>query len=162
MKFTPSKLEISPLDESNLASVIQIAEILDGAPRWATDAYSKLVNKNPSVRRIALVASDAGVDEVVGFVIARPIPPEAELESIGVAEGFQRQGIGRRLMGALFRKLSRSGIERLFLEVRASNRRAIEFYRSLGFVQTGLRPRYYADPVEDAVQMQLHLYHIPG
>jgi len=161
MNFDPSKVKIAPLEESNLARVIQIAELLEEAPRWSPTNYATLISKSPSIRRIALVATDANTDEVVGFVVACPIPPDAELESIGVAEGFQRQGIGRRLMDALIRDLRQSRIERLLLEVRASNQSALAFYRSLGFVQTGLRPRYYADPVEDAVQMQLKLDPFP-
>lgn len=160
MNFDSSKLKIIPLDESNLASIIQIAEVLEEAPHWPLDSYKELISKNPAVRRIALVATYAGIGEVVGFVVACPIPPEAELESIGVAKAFQRRGIGRRLMDSLIRNLTESGVARLFLEVRASNRSALGFYRDLGFVQTGLRPCYYADPVEDAIQMRLPL--VPG
>jgi len=153
MNFDPSKLKIAPLEESNLAEVIQIAEILERTPHWSTDSYLQLVSKNPSVGRVALIATYTS--EVVAYVIACPIPPEAELESIGVVGTFQRQGVGRRLIDALMRQLVPSGVETLLLEVRASNLPALAFYGSIGFVQTGLRLRYYADPVEDAVQMQL-------
>jgi ribosomal-protein-alanine N-acetyltransferase len=43
------------------------------------------------------------------------------------------------------------------LEVRASNQAALGFYRGQGFRETGRRPRYYADPEEDAVLMLLNL-----
>jgi ribosomal-protein-alanine N-acetyltransferase len=83
------------------------------------------------------------------------IPPEAELESIAVARNVQRHGIGRRLLHALTRELQHQGIEELLLEVRASNLPAIGFYRTANFKQTGIRPRYYIDPQEDAVLMSL-------
>jgi [ribosomal protein S18]-alanine N-acetyltransferase len=164
MMFDASKLEIVPLDESHLADVIQIAEILEETPHWSLDSYIQLTSKEPSVRRIALVARDRqptpssvapnAEPEIAGFVIARPVPPEAELESIGVSIEWQRRGIGKRLMEALTERLTEIGVEALHLEVRASNGTAIAFYRSLGFAQTGLRPRYYIDPVEDAVLME--------
>jgi ribosomal-protein-alanine N-acetyltransferase len=43
------------------------------------------------------------------------------------------------------------------LEVRPSNHAALAFYRAQGFAVTGRRPRYYADPVEDAVLLALNL-----
>ena len=42
----------------------------------------------------------------------------------------------------------------MFLEVRAQNSAAQALYRSLGFVQTGLRRNFYATPADDAVLMQ--------
>jgi [ribosomal protein S18]-alanine N-acetyltransferase len=155
----PWGLEIVPLDASHLAIVIQIAEILEEAPHWSLDSYIELTGKEPSVRRISLVARSSGLfePEIVGFVIARTVPPEAELESIGVAMQWQRRGIGRRLVVALVAELEKAEVERLHLEVRASNGIAIAFYHSLGFIETGHRTRYYADPVEDAVLMELRL-----
>jgi [ribosomal protein S18]-alanine N-acetyltransferase len=163
----PWGLEVVPLDASHLASVIQIAEILEEAPHWPLDSWVELTGRVPSVRRIALVARDSapagpGIapeieHEIAGFVIARLLPPEAELESIGVAMQWQRRGIGRRLVVALVGELENAGVEKLHLEVRTSNGIAIAFYLSLGFTETGHRPRYYADPVEDAVLMELRL-----
>jgi ribosomal-protein-alanine N-acetyltransferase len=50
-----------------------------------------------------------------------------------------------------------AGVREVLLEVRSSNQRALGFYRSLGWSETGRRPRYYADPEEDAVLMSLKL-----
>jgi ribosomal protein S18 acetylase RimI-like enzyme len=45
----------------------------------------------------------------------------------------------------------------VFLEVRASNSRAISFYQDLGFVATGKRKDYYQAPPEAAVLMEKRL-----
>ena len=47
------------------------------------------------------------------------------------------------------------------LEVRSSNVAARALYKSLGFSETGLRPKYYATPDgrEDAILMTLTLNH---
>ena len=74
-----------------------------------------------------------------------------------MAAESQRRGLGRRLFHALAAELRAAGVTELVLEVRASNRPALGFYRSLGFARTGLRRGYYADPVEDAVLMRLPL-----
>jgi ribosomal-protein-alanine N-acetyltransferase len=44
---------------------------------------------------------------------------------------------------------------RAVLEVRASNQPAQRLYRGFGFSQTAIRPKYYVNPVEDAVLMEL-------
>jgi ribosomal-protein-alanine N-acetyltransferase len=82
---------------------------------------------------------------------------QAELETIAVAAPSQRQGVGRQLWAAMARELRLAGVREVRLEVRASNRPAIGLYRALGFAETGRRPRYYADPAEDAVLMDLQL-----
>ena len=41
--------------------------------------------------------------------------------------------------------------------VRRSNRAAIKLYRGLGFTALGVRPQYYADNDEDAIEMILAL-----
>ena len=49
----------------------------------------------------------------------------------------------------------KKGITRLFLEVRASNTAAKNLYKSLGFLETGVRRGYYHGPAEDALLMEL-------
>jgi len=75
MSFDASKFQIMPLDKANLAGFIQIAEILEEAPHWSLDAYLGLINRDPSVPRISLVAQDVQAGEVIGFVVACLIPP---------------------------------------------------------------------------------------
>jgi ribosomal-protein-alanine N-acetyltransferase len=99
----------------------------------------------------------AGSSHVEGFTVASLMPPQAELESISVAAGSQRRGLGRMLFDALLSELRAAGVLEIALEVRASNDAAVAFYRRAGFGQTGTRRAYYADPIEDAVLMRLDL-----
>ena len=48
-------------------------------------------------------------------------------------------------------------IELLWLRVRASNRSARRFYRSMGFQQRGKFDAYYRDPDESAILMGMDL-----
>ena len=65
--------------------------------------------------------------------------------------------MARQLFAALAGELRLAQAAEVDLEVRASNRPALSFYRSLGFEETGRRPRYYLDPAEDAILMRLQL-----
>jgi ribosomal-protein-alanine N-acetyltransferase len=157
MKIDVEMIEIRNLCEADLDAVLGIAEILEQAPQWPRSLYEEALKPDSPRPRVALVACDTLTGEAAGFAIAALVSPEAELETIAVAGYAQRRGIGRRLLSALVTELSHAGIEKLLLEVRASNRAAIRFYESANFKQIGTRVRYYADPEEDAVLMSLQL-----
>jgi len=149
-----SSVRIRSMMAADLDRVVEIAAALDDAPQWPRRVYESVLASS-SPRRIAFVAEDSGTGAVVGFAVAGLVPPEAELETIVVAAGFQRRGVARRLFEAMADDLGRSQVREVLLEVRQSNVAAQGFYRSVGFVEEGRRPGYYADPIEDAVLMRL-------
>jgi [ribosomal protein S18]-alanine N-acetyltransferase len=155
MKPLAENVEIRPMTAADVTRVMEIAASLPEAPQWPEAAYLTALNPESSPRRIALVAAGPGPG-VQGFTVASLLPSQAELESIAVAAGSQQRGLGRMLFEALAIDLRAAGILEIILEVRASNRPALAFYRSAGFGQTGLRRAYYVDPIEDAVLMRLH------
>ena len=62
--------------------------------------------------------------------------------TIAVHEGHQSQGVGRALMNELLRwAQTNPRVEKVELQVRSSNERAIALYRSLGFVEEGRKTR---------------------
>jgi ribosomal-protein-alanine N-acetyltransferase len=89
--------------------------------------------------------------------VAILLPPQAELETIAVAAEIQRRGVARRILIAMADELRKALVTEVLAEVRASNFPALAFYQTLGFAMTGRRPRYYADPIEDAVLLELRL-----
>jgi len=90
-------------------------------------------------------------ETVTGFVAARrTAPAEAEILNLAVAPECRRRGVATRLMQDCLARLPGT----FFLEVRASNQAARSLYLRLGFAPVGLRPRYYDNPVEDAVVMR--------
>jgi ribosomal-protein-alanine N-acetyltransferase len=148
---------IRRMTASDLDRVQAIAESLPQAPHWPQSAWLKALDSESAPPRVALVAAGPQPSLIHGFAIANFLPPQAELESIAVVPERQRLGLGERLFQALAAELKAAGVHELVLEVRASNRPALAFYRTLGFTQTGLRAGYYADPKEDAVLMSLAL-----
>jgi len=142
---------------ADLERVRAIAESLADAPHWPLAAYTAAVHPQGQPQRIALVAEAAKSGAVVGFAVASLVGQQTELETIAVAAEGQRQGVGAILFAALRVELRGAGAQEIILEVRASNHPALGLYRALGFAAAGRRPRYYADPVEDAVLMELRL-----
>ena len=67
----------------------------------------------------------------------------AELYNISVDPRYQGQGVGRMLLNHMLRRSQMMPIERVFLEVRVSNQRAINLYESVGFTRVSVRKDYY-------------------
>jgi ribosomal-protein-alanine acetyltransferase len=142
---------------ADLDRVVDIEQSLRGAPHWPLASYIAALNPASVPRRIALVAANPETGVVAGFLVASVLSQQGELETIAVASEAQRRGVGRQLFTAMVEEMCRAEVQDVILEVRASNLAALGFYRDLGFVQNGRRPRYYADPVEDAVLLKLVL-----
>ena len=87
-----------------------------------------------------------------GFIVYRTTLDEAEIITIGVHPDARRTGIGIALLGVMEADLKKNGVKHIFLEVAADNAPARALYEQNGFVQIGVRPRYY-DGV-DAIMMR--------
>jgi tRNA threonylcarbamoyladenosine biosynthesis protein TsaB len=148
---------VCPLREGFVRNVLEIAGSLKGLPQWTRENYLTALDPDARPRRIALMVLGPDEAGTTGFLVASLLPPQAELEIIAVDPRFQRRGLGRKLFEELSHKLHMAGVREVVLEVRASNQAALELYRVLGFVETGRRRRYYADPQEDAVLLRLQL-----
>jgi len=146
-------IEVRRMRAGDLGRVMEIAGSLRHAPHWPESAYMAAMDPENTPRRISLVVEDCGT--AVGFVVASLVPPEAELETIAVAVEAQRRGLGGMLLEALLVELRGKQVGEVSLEVRATNDAALRLYRGLGFVESGRRAGYYADPEEDAVLMRL-------
>lgn len=77
---------------------------------------------------------------------------EAEIELIATAEMYRRCGRGGKILDDLLAEAKRRGAEKVFLEVRVSNRAAMILYLRRGFQGLYARSRYYPDG-EDALVM---------
>lgn len=118
---------------------------------------------SPGIFRDCLLAGYTNVvldraGEVVGYGIMSVAAGEAHLLNICVAEAYRGRGIGRGLLNYLLRRARTFRAERIFLEVRPSNERALRLYRKMGFERLGMRQGYYKahDGNEDAVVLVHH------
>lgn len=157
MNSPTHEVQIRPMTAADLDRAIEIERSLQQAPHWPHSAWIAALDPLSSPHRLALVVEDSSTNSISGFAVASLLPPQAELELIAVAPEFQRRGLARFLFAAIAQELKSAQVTDVSLEVRASNHPALALYRHLGFVQTTLRPRYYADPVEDAVLLLLRL-----
>ena len=90
-----------------------------------------------------------------GFVVYRVTLDEAEIITIGVHPDARNTGIASAMIGIVLGELKKSGVKTVFLEVATDNIPARRLYETNGFVQIGVRPKYY-DGV-DAILMKKDL-----
>ena len=102
------------------------------------------------------IATD-GSGNVIGYGGAKVGGDQADVMTIGVAPHARGRGVGRAILDALLEGARQAGAADIFLDVRPSNEGAIALYNSRGFVEIGRRPRYFRNPVEEAVEMRAPL-----
>ncbi|MDB0065944.1 ribosomal protein S18-alanine N-acetyltransferase [Gammaproteobacteria bacterium] len=143
--------KISLLDINDLEEAYEI-EVLTNPSPWSIDNFKSSFE----VGHHGLVYKED--NKMLGFLIFSPIKPEAHLLSIAVIETQQYKGIGSLLLKSMISQCKAMGINQVFLEVRASNEKAIGFYQKYGFKKDAIRENYYSDDIpEDALLMSLGL-----
>jgi [ribosomal protein S18]-alanine N-acetyltransferase len=137
----------------DLPRLLEIARESTMAAQWSPADYQKLFAPKLVQQSCVLVAEIAGT--VRGFLVARGLDGDWEIENIVVVQDFQRQGLGTALMQGFLSRAGGIAVKTVHLEVRASNIAARELYKRLGFAQIGRRKDYYSGPLEDAILLKL-------
>lgn len=140
------------MQESDLARVIEIEQIAYDFP-WTPGIFRDCLRGGYG----CWVLERHG--EVIGYGVLNVAANEAHILNVCVAPEAQGEGHGRHLVKRLIDLSRWHRAERVFLEVRPSNPRAIALYHSLGFNEIGRRPRYYPahGGREDAIVMAQEL-----
>ncbi len=146
--MTVSYDELTPADAARCAELE--AQLFDGDDPWPAAAFLRELAA-PHIHYVAARADD----KLVGYGgiarLGRKSPYEYEIHTIGVDPAYQGHGIGREMLNRL---LAVAGDDTVYLEVRTDNTAAIAMYEGAGFVNVGLRKRYYRVSGADAYTMQ--------
>ncbi|ATV67697.1 ribosomal protein S18-alanine N-acetyltransferase [Fusobacterium pseudoperiodonticum] len=87
-------------------------------------------------------------EKVCGYLMVLDSIDVYEILAIATVEEYRNKGIAQELLEKIKTK-------DIFLEVRKSNEKAINFYKKNNFKQISIRKGYYSDPTEDAVIMKM-------
>ena len=101
-------------------------------------------------RATNVVVAEYGAD-LAGFGIMKYLDDDAHLLLFAVKPEYRRRGVGSGLVTWLESTATTAGIELIFLETRATNAAAREFYAARGYRELATLPRYYGS--EDAVRI---------
>lgn len=144
--FNNTRLELRLLRRDELAEIVQLDKELFSPP-WPKDSFEKEL-ANPISTTYVVAA-----DNIIAYAVIWYIADEMQIAKIAVVPAFQQLGIASWMMESIFSEARVRGITHAFIEVRQSNRGAIELYRKFGFAESGVRRDYYESPKENALLM---------
>ena len=113
---------------------------------WSYQSFVDEMTTNKCARYI--VAEEDG--KILGYGGAWLIFEEGHITNIAVDEAARGRGIGKAVTQALMQYAANLGVQYMTLEVRKSNLVAQNLYKQMGFIELGVRKRYYEDNGEDA------------
>ena len=129
-------------DDISAISEIEHLSFKDPFPSYF---LSQLADANPDTFLVAVIG-----DRIVGYAVVDKWTDQDHLVSIAVLPESRKKRVGQTLLDHLIERLHSGSLK---LEVRRSNKAALELYRKNGFVQTGVAHSYYTDG-EDAIEME--------
>ena len=150
---TPFRRELAKRNASYLVALEDGREggppVSEGAPVDMRGRFTGLARLAASIWR----ERPEGQGTIAGFIGLWYMVDEAHIVSVGVGTEYRGCGLGELLlMSAIEQALARRAAV-VTLEVRPSNKTAINLYSKYGFTERGLRKAYYSDNREDALIM---------
>ena len=149
---SPPGVRVRRMAPGDVDTVVGIESDAFSSP-WSAETFTSLLER-PGLELLVLEHEQDGV---VGYAVLWCILDQGELANVAVAPRMRGLGLGRHLLACVLDVARERGIETMFLEVRASNERAHELYRTFGFSDVGRRKAYYERPREDALIMAAKL-----
>lgn len=120
---------------------------------WSREAfYNELVHNRYA--KYVVMEHDG---RLVGYCGMWVVIDEAHITNVAVLPEYRGKKLGEALMRRMMEMAKQLGAATMTLEVRVSNEVAQSLYRKLGFLNGGIRKRYYPDNQEDALVMWVNL-----
>ena len=116
---------------------------------WNKDMFINEMYSNLSSFKLLLNENK----EVIAYFGLWTIQDEGHINNLAVDLSYYGKGIGDFLMNEIFKIGDKNNINVYYLEVRSSNKHAINLYKRHGFFEAGRRKNYYKNPKEDALLM---------
>ena len=91
-------------------------------------------------------------EEIIAYIGASFTPWEGEIMIVATKPECRKKGYAQKLISSVLDYARLNGVEKVFLEVRESNDKAISLYKKMGFIQYGTRKKYYEN-TEDCINM---------
>ena len=136
-------MKIQKLTPDYVSAVAAIEKRCFSNP-WSETAVNAELENHCSEIYIALVDGTAA-----GYANIYSVLDEMDIVRVAVLPEYRRQGIAAEILKTVLAEKQGT----VYLDVRESNHPAISLYKSLGFVDTGVRKNYYTNPTENAILM---------
>ncbi len=144
------KLNIRSLRKEDIQAIYEINKENFTTDAWTIQGFERELYLSYS--RSYVMEMDG---QIVGYAIVWIIHDEANIMTFAIKKDLWGKGMGRYLLDTVIQDVKHL-VNRILLDVRVSNLRAINLYKSAGFKIINVRYKYYSDG-ENAYQMCLEL-----
>ena len=152
---------LRPLRWWDVEALLPVEAELFGASAWSAELFWSELAAPGRTYLVAVQARDDGhgasAEELLGYAGLAVAGPDADVQTLAVAPGAQRRGLGGLLLDALVDAARSGGAASVLLEVRADNEPAKALYAARGFERVGVRRRYYQPEDVDALVLRRRL-----
>ena len=139
---------IKKLTSNNIDYIEQIVNLekeIFKSSAFNIDYLKTLIKNDSSFIYIYLIDN-----QVCGYLMVLDSIDVYEILAIAAVEEYRNKGIAQELLDKIKTK-------DIFLEVRESNKVAINFYKKNNFKEIRIRKNYYSEPTENAIIMKLEV-----
>lgn len=147
-----NNLVIRKMEITDINAVIDVEKASFKTP-WPEEIFYQELNDNKHAHYFVSLVDK----QVIGYAGLWIILHDAQVTNIAIRPEFRRKNLGEKLFHYICHYAMKKGVQRLSLEVRASNIVAQRMYRKFGLVPGGIRKGYYTDNEEDAIIMWVNL-----
>lgn len=140
------------MTEQDIDAVMAIEEDIHSFP-WTHGIFSDCIK----IGYLCLVMESKG--KLVSYAVISTAVEESHLLTLVVAADEQGKGYGKRMLNKMIQMAVSDNAKTMYLEVRSSNKIAIQLYHQRGFNELGIRKNYYPSEKgrEDALILALDL-----
>ena len=139
-------IKICDMEEKHIPFIAEIEKETFSVP-WSEASILESSKHNT----VFFVAEAGG--ELSGYVGLYFVLDEGYITNIAVKSNYRKKGIATKLLNKCVSFARLKSLSFISLEVRQSNKTAIDLYSKLGFKNEGLRKNFYRLPTEDAIIM---------
>lgn len=100
-------------------------------------------SQGPFYENLVIEAKIGVVIKILGFAVMQVVAEQGDILNLAIKSEFRKKGYGSRLLQELLTIGNNRQLRKIFLEVRSSNKPAIQLYQRAGFKEIGIRKDYY-------------------
>ena len=141
-----NNITIKKLEKSDINKILQIEKSQNVTILKETVILDDMSNSNNTLYFGAIYN-----DIIVGYIAITYVIDTIDILSIVTMKNYENVGVATLLLKYIFNFAKKNNVNKIFLEVRTSNTKAINLYEKNNFKLISKRRSYYTDNKEDAL-----------
>ena len=141
-----NNITIKKLEKNDINKILQIEKSQNVTILKETVILKDISNSNNTLYFGAIYN-----DIIVGYIAITYVIDTIDILSIVTMKNYENIGVATLLLEYIFNFAKKNNVNKIFLEVRTSNTKAINLYEKNNFKLISKRKNYYTDTKEDAL-----------